>query len=325
MADKKPKSTVTAADRAASINYSPAKPSFFSPIKPVVPTLLKAPVVTKPLLPTFPKAATQSGIASLGFGNTKVVGGPLASGYVPLKTVSTGKFQGPMIDPNTGKSLIKTKKNDPVPVPKVKPKPVIKPPVPPVVPPVPPVIVKEEEEVVVDTEDKQITDPVLLTGNTDLFPTPFVAYDVPQNDGSIVVAKPATPDLLVVSEEQFSQAYMEKILFENLTGVEIINIARHDMVDGANVEYSDISNLGKISTLYGGANLVALQNTSEQLFRKYPIKLESYVPVFTSDPSGLNRPVYMNAAGAIVVETANAILNEEVDIHIISSIDDTIY
>jgi hypothetical protein len=292
--------------------------ALFPIIKPVVPN----PVI-KPLLPTFPKTQSTNLLT-----NNKVVGGPLASGYVPLKTVSTGKFQGPMIDPNTGKSLIKSN-TKPVPVPppaKPKPKPTSRPtskPTPKTTTP-PKVETKIEEEVEV-TEQKTLTDLIESTGQTDLFPTPYVAYTVPQNDGSIAVVKPAGPELLVVGTEQYTQAYLEKILFENLTGVEIINVARHDMVDGANIEYSDISNLGKISTLYGGANLVALQNTSEQIFKRYPIRLESYVPSSTSDPNGRNSPVYMNSSGSIVVEVANAVLNEEVDIHVISATDDTIY
>lgn len=185
-------------------------------------------------------------------------------------------------------------------------------------------IVTPDQSIVIGADDGSYTEGA--TGKTDLFPTPFSAYSVPQNDGSIVpAAKTAGPELLVVSEENYTPEYLQKIMFETLTGVEIIGIARHDEVDGGDLTYSAISNLGKVSTLYGGANLVALQNTSEQLARRYPIDINSYIPTITSDPKGLNRPVYLSSNGSIIIEVKNALFNEEIDIQIISATDDTIY
>jgi hypothetical protein len=170
-------------------------------------------------------------------------------------------------------------------------------------------------------------DPSKDTGKTELFPTPYSAFQVPKNDGSIVpdVAKPAGPELLMVSDENYTPEYLEKILFENLSGIEIISIARHDEVDGADLSYSQISNLGKVSTIYGGANLMLLQNTSEQIARRFPVNIDDYIPTDTSDPDGLNRPVYFDASGNIVIEIKNAVYNEQVDVQILQASNGTIY
>lgn len=185
----------------------------------------------------------------------------------------------------------------------------------------------DEDTTIIDGGDAPSSDPSKDTGKTNLFPTPYAAFQVPQNNGSIVpdVAKPAGPELLMVSDENYTPEYLEKILFENLSGIEIIGIARHDEVDGADLSYSQISNLGKVSTIYGGANLMLLQNTSEQIARRFPVDINDYIPTGTSDPDSLNRPVYFDTSGNIVIEIKNAVYNEQVDVQILQASNGTIY
>jgi hypothetical protein len=117
--------------------------------------------------------------------------------------------------------------------------------------------------------------------------------------------KPATPDLIILQEEAFPAEVMTDLLFEDIGGTEILNLARHDLVSGIDIKYQQISNLAKIETIYGGANLIALQSTSEQVFKKYPLSRYTFVPETTADPSGFNSPVYLDIDGNLIVELAN--------------------
>ena len=117
--------------------------------------------------------------------------------------------------------------------------------------------------------------------------------------------KPASPDLIMLEEEAFPVEVITDLLFEDIGGTEILNFARHDLISGIDIKYQQISNLAKIDTIYGGANLIALQNTSEQVFKKYPLGRYDFTPEITDDPSGFNSPVYLDAAGNLIVELKN--------------------
>ena len=250
---------------------------------------------------------TQSKPGPLGLGNTKVVGGPLASGYVPLKTVSTGKFQGPMIDPNTGKSLIKPTKVAPKPVVKTQLKPTNK-----------------KTTTKTPTNNKKLTQVPTqplpptdedTTGSGDISATPYSPSSPTtgtQDSGN--TAKAATPDLILLKEEAFPVEVMTDLLFEDIGGTEILNFARHDLVDGIDIKYHQISNLDKIETIYGGTNLISLQNTSEQVFGKYPLKRYQYVPDKTDDPSGFNGTAYLDAEGNLIFELYNLGNSHQIEI-----------
>lgn len=142
--------------------------------------------------------------------------------------------------------------------------------------------------------------------DTDIFgsATPYVP-DSPDYSVSTPYVKPATPDLILISEEGFPVEMMTDLLFEDVGGTEILGLARHDLINGIDIRYQQISNLSKIETMYGSATLISLQNTSEQVFSKFPLKRYQYVPAITDDPSGFNSPVYLDSSGNVIVEISN--------------------
>jgi hypothetical protein len=172
------------------------------------------------------------------------------------------------------------------------------------------------------TKKKVVTKKVVKkdTASTDTSTNTDNTEDTTQNDTSVSAVpetpeagvtgdsespktyKPATPDLILLQEEAFPAEVMTDLLFEDIGGTEILNLARHDLVSGIDIKYQQISNLSKIETIYGGANLIALQNTSEQVFKKYPLSRYTFVPDKTDDPSGFNSPVYLDSDGNLVVE-----------------------
>lgn len=127
-------------------------------------------------------------------------------------------------------------------------------------------------------------------------------------------AKAATPDLIQLNEEAFPVDAITDLLFEDLGGTELLNFARHDLVNGIDIRYHQISNLDKIETIYGAAKLISLQETSEQIFSKYPLKRHQYVPNSTDDPSGFNSPLYLDADGNLIIELSGITNSNQIEI-----------
>jgi hypothetical protein len=126
--------------------------------------------------------------------------------------------------------------------------------------------------------------------------------------------KAATPDLIQITEDAMSIEVITDLLFEDIGGTEILNIARHDLINGIDVKYQQISNLSKIQSTFGGPNLISVQNPIEQIFNRFPLKRYQYVPTETADPSGLNNHLYVDASGNINIELDNLEENMQIEI-----------
>jgi hypothetical protein len=173
-------------------------------------------------------------------------------------------------------------------------------------PPPPPVEVPEVEIPVIDAVP---------------YTPPAIASSSPKPD-----TKPATPDLIMITDEAFPVELITDLLFEDIGGTEILNIARHDLIDGADLAYQQISNIAKVTTIAGGANLQALTQTSEDLFNQFPLRRYQYVPESTDDPSGMNRNVYLNNNGDLVVELTGVDNSYQLEVSFqVGSVSDIIY
>lgn len=126
--------------------------------------------------------------------------------------------------------------------------------------------------------------------------------------------KAATPDLIQITEEGMAIEVITDLLFEDIGGTEILNISRHDLINGIDVRYQQISNLAKIQSTYGGANLISIQNPIERIFDRFALKRYQYVPTNTDDPSGLNNHMYVDPSGGINIELYNLEDNMQIEI-----------
>jgi hypothetical protein len=126
--------------------------------------------------------------------------------------------------------------------------------------------------------------------------------------------KAATPDLIQITEEGMAIEVITDLLFEDVGGTEILNISRHDLINGIDVRYQQISNLAKIQSAYGGANLISIQNPIERIFDRFALKRYQYVPTNSDDPSGLNNHIYVDPAGGINIELYNLEDNMQIEI-----------
>ncbi len=97
--------------------------------------------------------------------------------------------------------------------------------------------------------------------------------------------KVATPDLIQIDEEDLPIELITNLLFENIGGRELINIARNDIVNGQRVSYNLIGNLSLVQRLYSPRNMFQLVGTSEEIFSNFAIRFSIHVPENGTGPA----------------------------------------
>jgi hypothetical protein len=156
------------------------------------------------------------------------------------------------------------------------------------------------------------------------------------NTGSDVSATPATPSLVATSSFGTSQVksatkdiilfddgavpvdLMADLIFEDIGGQELINIARRDTVNGQKISYQPIKNLASIEQQYNPNNIISLQATADKYFANFPIKLDDKIPQDGGGPLG--EYVYIDVVtGDLIVEAVNLEVDEQIEIQIARS------
>lgn len=90
--------------------------------------------------------------------------------------------------------------------------------------------------------------------------------------------KIASPDIILIKQEDTPVETMTDMIFQNIGGQEIVSVIRNDLVNGINVRYQPIKNIRDIYSAYNSSNLIKLPNSSESFFRNFTINLEEHVP-----------------------------------------------
>lgn len=150
-------------------------------------------------------------------------------------------------------------------------------------------------------------------------------------ESQITSVKVATPELINLLDDDTPVdekiEIMTDLLFEDIGAREIITIARNDIVNGQDVIYQPIKNITGLYYQYNPQNILALQKTDKDYFKNFPILLYSKVPECGSGPDC--KYVFIDeASGNLVIDLINMKPGEEVEVQIISRIDqlhDTIY
>jgi hypothetical protein len=158
-------------------------------------------------------------------------------------------------------------------------------------------------------------------------PTPLTPSNIgskPSNISPVTQTPPPPPvktapiDTILFNEEAVPIQIMSDLIFENIGGQELINIARNDTVNGQNIIYQPIKNLTSIQQEYNPNNIVALQATSDKYFQNFSIKFENKVPQVGSGPNGEH--VYIDSTnGSLVIELVNLDSDEQVEMEITTS------
>jgi len=146
----------------------------------------------------------------------------------------------------------------------------------------------------------------------------------PNNAGLNISAFTVNPvltapiDTILFNDEALPVEIMADLLFENIGGQELINIARNDTVNGQPVIYQPIKNLSTIQQQYNPNNIVSLQATSDKYFQNFSIKFEGKVPNVGNGPNGEH--VYIDPlTGDLIIEVINVEEGEQVQVEITSS------
>jgi len=154
-------------------------------------------------------------------------------------------------------------------------------------------------------------------------PTPNTPFGISQLflSSSISQIKTATPDIVLFDDSTVPVEIMSDLIFENIGGQELINIARTDTINGQKILYQPIKNINSINQEYGPNNIIGLQKTSDKFFAGFAIKLENKIPNVSGSADG--NPVYIDSNGNLVIETINLNTDEQVEIEI--ALSGTIY
>jgi hypothetical protein len=152
------------------------------------------------------------------------------------------------------------------------------------------------------------------------------------------IVKPATPELFIFKDEVVPVEVMTDLIFEDIGGQELLNISRNDIINGQNVLYQPIKNISSIFFQYNPQNILNLQDTSNDYFKNFPIKLENKVPncgsgyeydVLTGIQTPNCQSVYIDPqTGDLVIDIINLSSDEQVEVQIMISgsiLNDTIY
>lgn len=157
--------------------------------------------------------------------------------------------------------------------------------------------------------------------------TPNLPSTSPNTDSGNNGVKVARPDIILFDDETTPIEIMTDLIFENIGGQELINILRSDIINGQNVSYQPIKNLTNLYFQYNPQNILALQDTDSNYFKKFPINFASKVPYCGTGPDCAI--VYIDSETSnLIINVVNLGRDEQVEVSIISDgevLDDTIY
>jgi len=154
----------------------------------------------------------------------------------------------------------------------------------------------------------------------DVSPVPLTPNNAGLNISTFSVNPVLTApiDTILFNDETLPVEIMADLLFENIGGQELINIARNDTVNGQPVIYQPIKNLSTIQQQYNPNNIVSLQATSDKYFQNFSIKFETKVPEVGNGPNGEH--VYIDPqTGDLIIEAVNIEDGEQIQVEITSS------
>lgn len=155
------------------------------------------------------------------------------------------------------------------------------------------------------------------TKTTEVSPTPATPATVvlPTASTNKSEVKASERDSILFDDDSVSITVMETLVFENLGGHELLNIARRDTVNGQKVTYQPIKNLSEIEQKNNPGNIINLPSTSDKYFANFPIKIDSKVPEEGSGPNG--EYLYISTStGDLIIDVVNLESGEQLEIQI---------
>ena len=139
--------------------------------------------------------------------------------------------------------------------------------------------------------------------------------------------KHATPEDVLIDDNELSVDLILKLTLEKIGGIELISLVRHDTVNGQNIVYRPIKNISQLAIEYNSQNLVKIPNSSESYFKNFPIKLESHVPQTTNVLPPIVAYIDKDTEN-VIIDLVDLKADYEIEVQMVSAgkvFDDTIY
>jgi hypothetical protein len=156
-------------------------------------------------------------------------------------------------------------------------------------------------------------------------PTPAPSNLRPSTPSSPVqqrqsIVKSPNRDVINFQSEEYSASAIARLLFEQVGSIELINIARRDIIEGQNPYYSVISNLSSIKKNFNPTTLISRQRVNETVFDNYTIDLNTKIPdqEYLTD-NNLDNFYYIDTNGDLVIELVNLSDDERIELEIAES------
>ena len=118
--------------------------------------------------------------------------------------------------------------------------------------------------------------------------------------------KQAGPDIIIFDEE-IDPDFLTQMFFQEFGGTELINISRHDLINGENVSYNPIINLSELRQSFNPNNIIAI-GAFQEVPTKYGIDL------FTRGVIG----AYFDENANLVIEIDSIRQDESIEVEIAS-------
>ena len=136
--------------------------------------------------------------------------------------------------------------------------------------------------------------------------TPLV---VPPANQSMYYSYVKTPDAGAVNynEQNVPLEMITSILFEEVGGAELINIARHDTIDGIDVDYSLVGNISEINAMFNSNNIISGFEARDTYLNQFPIDVWQRLD-----------SISMNEEGDLVVNLNSVESGEEIEVQILT-------
>jgi hypothetical protein len=121
--------------------------------------------------------------------------------------------------------------------------------------------------------------------------------------------KQADPDIVLFNDTAVSPELLLQLQYEDVAGMELINISRSDTIDGQRVSYSPIARLSQLRRKYNPNNIISLPATSADPFSRFGIDLIL---------RGIKEP-YFDERGNLVIEIEDILEDEIIEAEVDTS------
>jgi hypothetical protein len=126
--------------------------------------------------------------------------------------------------------------------------------------------------------------------------------------------KVATSNLFIVDERTVTVEEMTDLLFEDFGATELINLSRHDSLNGQNIIYQPIKNLSSLALDYNPQNILSFGQTENDLIQNFLLNVEKYIPSEPLVADGITKALADDGRIVYLDQTTNDIIIEVVDI-----------